>query len=258
MIPGADIMDKRVLIVSGSETFTVRGLEMKLGALGVETVFVSPKIRDIEEKLGEISLVILYTDDMVEDAAESLVYLKDRCMEQDRKVLVIGKEAEFKTVEQYLPPECILQFLERPLEMDKLLSEVSGFLDEEAAFARRKRILIVDDDMSYMKMIYDWLKGQYRVSMAGSGMQAITWLAKNSADLILLDYEMPVTSGPQVLEMIKSEPQTADIPVMFLTGKNDKESIVKVLALKPADYLLKTIDRKGLTEKLEHFFMVSR
>ena len=251
-------MDKRVLIVGGSETFTVRGLEMKLNALGVETVFAAPKMRDIDEKLRDISLVILYTDDSVEDYAETLVYLKDKCVGQDRRVLVIGREAELKIVEQYLTPECILQFFERPLEMEKLLAEVSGFLDEEAVFARRKRILIVDDDMSYMKMIYDWLKGQYQVAMAGSGMQAITWLAKNHADLILLDYEMPVTSGPQVLEMIKSEPQTADIPVMFLTGKNDKESIVKVLALKPADYLLKTIDRRGLMEKLEHFFMVNR
>jgi CheY-like chemotaxis protein len=251
-------MEKRTLIVSGSETFTVRGLEMKLKALGIEPVFARPRIKDIEEKLGDISLVILYTDDGVDETAEALVYLKDSCMGQDRKVIVIGKDTEFKIVEQYLSADCILNFYERPLEMEKLLEETSAFLDEEAVFARRKRILIVDDDMQYMKMIYDWLKGDYQVSMAGSGMQAITWLAKNNADLILLDYEMPVTSGPQVLEMIKSEPQTSDIPVMFLTGKNDKESIMKVLALKPSDYLLKTIDKKGLSEKLEHFFMVNR
>ena len=92
------------------------------------------------------------------------------------------------------------------------------------------------------------------MSLVNSGMQAITWLARNHADLILLDYEMPVTSGPQVLEMIKSEPQTSSIPVMFLTGKNDKASIMKVLDLKPTDYLLKSIDRSGLREKLEQFF----
>ena len=43
--------------------------------------------------------------DGVEEMAETLVYLKDKCLGQDRKVLVIGKDAEFKTVGQYLPAE---------------------------------------------------------------------------------------------------------------------------------------------------------
>ena len=66
--------------------------------------------------------------------------------------------------------------------------------------------------------------------------------------------EMPITSGPQVLEMIRSEASTAGIPVMFLTGKNDKQSIMKVLELKPVDYLLKTIDKQSLRDKLEVYF----
>ncbi len=95
---------------------------------------------------------------------------------------------------------------------------------------RKKSILIVDDNVTYMSMIMDWLRDSYRVSMANSGVQAITWLAKNRVDLILLDYEMPVTTGPQVLEMIRSHDELADIPVIFLTGVDDKESITKVLA----------------------------
>ncbi|MBQ9437024.1 MAG: response regulator, partial [Lachnospiraceae bacterium] len=58
--------------------------------------------------------------------------------------------------------------------------------------------------------------------------------------------------------MIRSEAETSDIPVMFLTGKSDQESIMKVLALKPADYLLKTIDRQGLREKIDNFFYTQK
>ncbi len=90
--------------------------------------------------------------------------------------------------------------------------------------------------------------------MVTSGMNAIQFLAKNEVDLVLLDYEMPVTSGPQVLEMMKSEPQTASIPVMFLTAKGDKESVMSVLALKPEKYLLKTLKQDELIANIDEFF----
>ena len=73
-------------------------------------------------------------------------------------------------------------------------------------------------------------------------------------DLVLLDYEMPVTNGPKVLEMLRSESDSGSIPVMFLTGKNDRDSVMSVLDLKPVDYLLKTIDKKSLKAKLDTFF----
>ena len=103
-------------------------------------------------------------------------------------------------------------------------------------------------------MIMGWLKDTYRVSLVNSGVEAITWMATNKPDLVLLDYEMPITNGPQVLQMIRSSNELASTPVMFLTGKGDKESIMQVLSLKPAGYLLKTVDRNGLRETLAGFF----
>ena len=250
-----DMATRNALIISSAETFSVRGIEMKLKGIDVSTSYATPKIKDLETKCIGTDLIILYTDEGVDDAAEALVYLKDYCIEHDEQIIVIGAKAEYETVLQFLPESFILNFFERPLEMDKFLDAVEDYLSEVSQHERRKSILIVDDDVSYMSMILDWLKGKYRVSMANSGMQAITWLAKNHADLILLDYEMPITSGPQVLEMIHSEASTSEIPVMFLTGKNDKESIMKVLSLKPTDYLLKTIDKQCLRDKLEVFFL---
>ena len=77
------------------------------------------------------------------------------------------------------------------------------------------------------------LDSKYRVYIANSGINAFTFLGKTPVELILLDYEMPVASGPQVLEMIRSEPSMADIPVMFLTAKSDRESVMKVVNLHP-------------------------
>ena len=153
---------------------------------------------------------------------EALAYLKNFYAVLTSRIIVIGTKPEYETVTKVIPEETIFKFYERPLVMDKSLNEMENHFSEEEDFEQRKNILIVDDDVSYKTMIMDWLKFSYRVSIVNSGMHAITWLANNHADLILLDYEMPVTSGPQVLEMLRSAPETADIPVMFLTGKNDK------------------------------------
>ena len=131
-------------------------------------------------------------------------------------------------------------------------------IEKADAGAFKKSILIVDDDAQYLTMVREWLKDSYKVMMANSGMQAIKWLGKNKADLILLDHEMPVTSGPQVLEMLRSDPETSSIPVMFLTGKGDKESVMAVVALKPEGYFLKNISRQELLEKLKEFFILHK
>ena len=65
---------------------------------------------------------------------------------------------------------------------------------------------------------------------------------------------MPVAAGPQVLEMIRSEPKTSKLPVVFLTGKNDSDSVNRVLALKPEGYILKTMHHDGFMKKIEDFF----
>lgn len=251
-------MGKPVILISEAETFSVRGIEMKLKGMGIDTVFLRPVVKELSKYSGDASLIILHTDENIDKNADALVYIKDRCDEKDIQVAVIGTKDEYEAVTQYVKRESIMEFFERPLEMETFLDHVETYLSDEAQHERRKSILIVDDDVAYMSMIFDWLKDRYRVSMANSGMKAITHLAKNKADLILLDYEMPVTTGPQVLEMIRSEAETSDIPVMFLTGKGDRESIMKVLSLKPADYLLKTIDRQGLRDKLNNFFMSKR
>ena len=65
---------------------------------------------------------------------------------------------------------------------------------------------------------------------------------------------MPVVDGKQVLEMIRSEHEFADIPVIFLTSKGDRESVMKVMALKPEGYLLKTMEPAQIIKSVNDFF----
>ena len=98
----------------------------------------------------------------------------------------------------------------------------------------------------------------YQIATAKSGLSAIRCITLDRPDLILLDYEMPVCDGRQVLEMIRSEEDFADIPVIFLTGRVDKESVSKVMAFKPTGYLLKTLDPNEIKAKIDEYFKKSK
>ena len=247
-------MVRSAIVVAEAESFIVRGLEMKLKSIDVEAKFSKSEEYEIKKVEDSADLVILYMEDSIYENTAVLNYLNTTCAVKDKKIALIGSKSDYDFAMKTLREELVWEWFERPLNMDAFLKKVKEFSADITIESRKKSILIVDDDLDYMHMIREWLKDIYKVSMVNSGLQAITWLAKNKVDLILLDYEMPVTSGPQVLEMLKSEKDTKDIPVMFLTGKSDRGSIMKVLDLKPTGYLLKSISRDELAKKLRDFF----
>ena len=245
---------REIMLISGSDSFIVRGLKSKLEGLKLRVTQIRADYNEVMQNKENVDLFVYYMGDEVTDAVDLLNYLKEICTEEDMKLILIGSRTEYDIAMKFFPSERLLRWFERPLEMEPFLKEAASYMSlSEAKFAQ-KNILIVDDDVTYLRTIREWLKEEYKVAMVNSGLQAITWLAKNQADLILLDYEMPVTSGPQVLEMLRSEPNSRNIPVMFLTGKSDRDSIMRVLDLKPTDYLLKSIDKHELVMKLRRFF----
>ena len=94
------------------------------------------------------------------------------------------------------------------------------------------------------------IEGEYDVTVATSGIQAMTAIGKRRPDLILLDYEMPVCDGRKTLQMIRADEELKDIPVIFLTGISDRAHVQAVVELKPAGYLLKPAVKEGLLEAI--------
>lgn len=116
----------------------------------------------------------------------------------------------------------------------------------------RKNILVVDDNPMMLKVIKETLRDNYEVATAISGSIARKYLSNKSVDLILLDYEMPGESGSEVLEKLRKDEATKDIPVIFLTGVKEKTKIQKALQLKPQGYLLKPIEHDKLIEVIKN------
>jgi len=246
-------MDKKVLII-GQAGFMMNAIVNGIKKSDYDVEKTEAKI-DVINKIESLPrLVILYLDSENTSDSSFLTYLKDFVLENDLCLFLVGEPEEVEEIREIIPDKAICKVMLRPLNVNDLVSELDEAVRKETEAEARKKILIVDDDPTMLRMIKSLLGEKYLVYVAGSGMNAITFLATNKVDLILLDYEMPVISGAKVLEMIRSEVSTQDIPVMFLTAKNDKESVMQVLALKPEKYLLKTMPPEEWMKNIDDFF----
>ena len=160
-----------------------------------------------------------------------------------------------------IAPHLLEKGVGTPIESGNALDEVEKYLtrrEEQQAADTRPKVLVVDDSMTIRQAMKGLLEDEYQVQLAESGVAAIRTISLDRPDLVLLDYEMPVCDGRQTLEMLRSEPSFADLPVIFLTGRSDPEVVRALLSLKPAGYLLKYLKPAEIKEKIEGFFAKAR
>ncbi|MGB3513837.1 MAG: hybrid sensor histidine kinase/response regulator [Microcoleaceae cyanobacterium] len=106
--------------------------------------------------------------------------------------------------------------------------------------ANSEFILVVDDNPVNLKVIVITLTNQgYEVTTATSGERALKQISYELPDLILLDIQMPGIDGFETCKKLKENPETKDIPVIFMTALTDSESIVKGFNLGAVDYITK-------------------
>lgn len=139
------------------------------------------------------------------------------------------------------------------IKAENAMFEINKYISSMKV-STKKKILVVDDSSTIRMFLENLLAADYEIQMADSGLSAFRSIILNKPDLVLLDYEMPVCDGRQVLEMIRKEKDFADTPVIFLTGKGDVESVSKVMSLNPEGYLLKTMKPTEIKKSIEVFF----
>ena len=100
-------------------------------------------------------------------------------------------------------------------------------------------ILIVDDNPTNLDVLIEILQHDYRLSVAKSGVKALGFIQKHTPQLLLLDIVMPEMDGFEVCRKLKSNPETSDIPIIFISSTNDPANITKGFEIGGADYLTK-------------------
>ena len=119
----------------------------------------------------------------------------------------------------------------------------------------RRHILVVDDDTEQLINIKEQLREFYNVTPVKSGEAAFRVLKKKIPDLILLDFMMPEEDGPSVLRRLREDSRYAKIPVIFLTGMTEKNTVIRTLTeLMPQGYIIKPSRKSELVAKIIDVF----
>ena len=242
-----------ILVFTEIRSYLNISLEEQLKEMEYNIINVGTGINEINEIKEDITAILMYLDEDLLKKQQSLIFLRDKALQNDTPFFIVGDINELSEVREIVPKQLIKKEFQRPIDV----KQVVGQMDEYIRFYgnhTKKKILVVDDSGAMLRNVKGWLEDRYQVILANSGTMAIKYLSTNRPDLVLLDYEMPVLNGKQVLEMIRSENEFSDIPVMFLTSKNDKESIKQVLGLKPEGYILKTTSPEQIVQMIEEYF----
>ena len=259
---------KLAFICDEMNHFLVRSMvtELRVAGYGVDVYPMS--INAYSFINSEHGIFIIYMDGFSSDSEKLLgsldVVLGDK--KKERRLYLIGTDENLRQAGSCIEQTLVTHAFRRPVNMESVLKELSiinpsysydgsmkildGFVQDRS----RKTILIVDDDDIYLRTIESWFTDEYNVYTAASVTSAISLLKKVHTDLILLDYEMPLLSGLDFLRILRSEPATEKIPIIFLTAKDDKEIILEILKEGPTGYLLKTTAPILLKHNIRNFF----
>ncbi|MCR5409874.1 MAG: response regulator [Lachnospiraceae bacterium] len=209
-----------------------------LGDETYETVTVFDILRECT-KLGATTIIV------VANESDREVFINNTALERvfflDRPVSLFVLYEKLNEIEKEVEEN-----------LEKRRSMLTEFINpNEGDRSERKHIIVVDDDTEQLLQIKDHLKEFYEVTIVGSGNNLFKYLQKFKVDLILLDYLMPEMDGPAVLTRLRANQDYKEIPVVFLTGVSEKDTVIKTLVdLKPQGYVLKPSKKSEIVAKI--------
>ncbi|MCU0427145.1 MAG: response regulator [Candidatus Kapabacteria bacterium] len=179
--------------------------------------------------------------------AEDLQRLQNRLLQYD------VERAQQQGGEQEIEQQ---KLAHREISMLETLASESLQQEEDAKKTEEKpSLLIVDDSMTNLSMLKNILnKEMFDLTLVADGNAALDIVAERPPDIILLDIILPDIDGYEVCKEIKSVPETEDIPVIFMSGMNDTDAIVKGFSSGGADYVIKPFQKEEIIARLKFHY----
>lgn len=238
---------KEVYLVGDKQRLVVKNFISDLEIMDFDVKVIEPGLYNIDRLPREsVHVIVCLSSEMEFGILKSLA---DKVLKYDMHLYLAGSMPGLTpTEESFMRQIPGFQFSSLPVDFEKLL----GAFDYNER--KRKRILVIDDEPIMLRSIKNWLDNDFEVSIVNTGHAALSFLDKHPTDLILLDYEMPFMNGPEVLMKLRTNPITERLPVIFLTAKNDKDSVMTVMKLKPEGYILKNKPADDIKKAVIDFF----
>lgn len=142
-------------------------------------------------------------------------------------------------------------FLAKPVSKQTLVGKVNEIYQNKKSKDNRKTVLMIDDDMNYLKQVNTMLQDSYNVVIINSAKLALSYLTKHIPDVIIMDYQMPLYNGASLMNIIQKNTRGIKVPIIILSGALNREILQECYQYSPAAILAKPVSRKDLIKNIE-------
>lgn len=218
----------------------------------VSTVLGGRQALDFVQQ-NPVDVILLDVDMPIMDGFATLEQLRniEKCINVP-VILVTGKTDKHTIFNSYIMG--VDGYLAKPVSKDVLINKINEVYQVKESKDNKKTVLMIDDDMPYLKQLNSLLSDSYNVIMINSAKLALDYLLTHTPDVILLDYQMPLYNGANVMNMIQKNTQKDNkkpIPIIILSGALNREALQECYAYNPFAYLVKPVSKDVLVENIE-------
>ena len=251
-------ISNNILYIQSGRGIVKKGIENNLTESGF-TVISIPDEPDLIIAHRNAADIVIYNPSMSDNAhiGITMSLLGELCQDNAKFLCLTGDSGAIDTAMNSFGSHRVSRTYPRPVNMDDLIRDMKLFASLEEEYHRKKTLFITDDDPGYLAVIEHWLSPEYNVLCFTDAYSVMRSFSTVTPDLILLDLEMPKTDGCELMKMIKEKHPDLTAPIIFLTGNNDRDIVIKVLESKPDGYLLKTSQKDAILDLIRRFFAES-
>lgn len=200
-----------------------------------------------------VDIILLDVDMPIMDGFTTLEQLRniEKCINVP-VILVTGKTDKQTILNSYIMG--VDGYLAKPVSKDVLISKINEVYQVNESKHNKKTVLMIDDDMPYLKQLNNLLSDSYNVIMINSAKLALDYLLTHTPDVILLDYQMPLYNGASVMNMIQKNAKMdnkKNIPIIILSGTLNREALQECYSYNPFAYLVKPVSKDILVHNIE-------
>lgn len=212
----------------------------------------------LPKRINPICFIIDINSFMLSSTAQSEInHIQDISMDKTVPIFLIGDPKELikaKELMAILNNRIVVEF-ERPIDVKRCIKKIRKKIEKINKGEGPKHILVVDDSITFLKLIRKTLEGTYKLTMSYSAFDCIQKMAvmPTPPDLIIIDYMMPDCNGLTLCRMLRGNEETKDIPIVFYSGNNDVDEIIQLMPIIDG-YYLKSQPTSNLIPYLDEIF----